>query len=47
MEAHLPLTKQSNTGDNRNTTRLLILFLAQWSASPIAPASHHTLIRTA
>ena len=45
-EVHFPLTEGSNTGDHRNTSRPLILFAAQWSVSPIAPACHHTLIRT-
>ena len=45
-EVHFPLTEESNTGDDGNTTRPLILFAAQWSVSPIAPASHYTLIRT-
>ena len=45
-EVHFPVTEGSNTGDHRNTTRPLILFAAQWSVSPIAPASHHTLICT-
>ena len=33
---------RSNTEDRRNTTRPLILFAAQWSVRPIAPACHYT-----
>ena len=43
-EVHFSLTKDSNTGDHRNTTRPLILFAAQWSVRPIAPASHRAII---
>ena len=43
-QVHFPLTEKSNTGDHQNTTRPLILFAAQWSVSPIAPASHHAII---
>ena len=45
-QVHFPLTEESNTGDHRSTTRPLILFVAQWSVSSFAPASHHTLIGT-
>ena len=45
-EVHFPLTEGNNTGDHQNTTRPLILFATPWSVSPIAPASHHTSIRT-
>ena len=39
----LPLHQgMSNTEDRRNATRPLILFAAQWSVRPIAPACHHT-----
>ena len=37
-----PHQGRSNTEDRRNTTRRLILFAAQWSVRPTAPASHHT-----
>ena len=37
-----PHQGRSNTEDGRNTTRPLILFAAQWSVRPIAPACHHT-----
>ena len=37
-----PHQGRSNTEDGRNTTRPLILFAAQWSVCPIAPACHHT-----
>ena len=37
-----PHQGRSNTEDHRNTTRPLILFAAQLSVRPIAPASHHT-----
>ena len=43
-EVRFPLTEESNTGDHRNTTRPLILFAAQWSVSPIAPAFKYTFI---
>ena len=36
-----PHQGRSNTEDRRNTTRPLVLFAAQWSVRPIAPASHH------
>ena len=45
-EVCFPLTEESNTGDHRNTTRPLIFSAAQWSVSPIAPASHNTLVCT-
>ena len=37
-----PHQGRSNTEDRRNTTRPLILFAAQWSVRPIAPACHLT-----
>ena len=37
-----PHQGRSNTEDHRNTTRLLVLFAAQSSVRPIAPACHHT-----
>ena len=37
-----PHQGRSNTEDRRNTTRPLILFAAQCSVRPIAPACHHT-----
>ena len=37
-----PHQGRSNTEDHRNNTRLLILFAAQWSVRPIAPACNHT-----
>ena len=37
-----PHQARSNTEDLENTTRPLILFAAQWSVRPIAPACHHT-----
>ena len=37
-----PHQGRSNTEDHRNTTRPLILFAAQWSVRPNAPASEHT-----
>ena len=40
-----PHQGRSNTEDRWNTTRPLILFAAQWSVRPIAPASHHTFSR--
>ena len=43
-EVHFSLTEESNLGDHRNTTRLLILVAAKWSVSPIAPASHRAVI---
>ena len=45
-EVHYPLTEESNTGNHQNTIRPLILFAAQWSVSPTAQASDHTIIRT-
>ena len=43
LEVHFPLHQgTSNPEDNRNTTRPLILFAAQWLVRGIAPASHHT-----
>ena len=38
-----PHQGRSNTENHRNTTRPLILFAAQWSVRPIAPACHHNL----
>ena len=38
-----PHQGRSDTEDRRNTTRPLILFAAQWSVRPIAPACHHAL----
>ena len=43
-EVHFPHTEESNTGDHQNTTRPLTLVAAQWSVSPIAPASHRPII---
>ena len=37
-----PHQGRSNTEDRRNTTGPLILFAAQWSVRPIAPACHDT-----
>ena len=39
-----PLTEESNSGHHWNTTRPLILFSAQWSVSPTAPAFHCAII---
>ena len=43
-EVPFPLTEESDTGDHRNTIRPLILFVAQWSVSPTAPASHRAIM---
>ena len=43
-EVHFPLTKREATLSILGTPPL-ILFAAQWSVSPIGPASNHTLIR--
>ena len=44
QEVHSPRAKGDATS-SLETTRPLMLFAAQWSAGPFAPASHHTLIR--
>ena len=43
-EVHFLLTEESNPGHHQNTTRPLILFAAELSVSPIAPASDAAII---
>ena len=43
-EVHFPLTQETNTRDHLNTTRPLIMFAAQRSVTPTAPACDLAII---